>query len=114
MTRTLTLYQGADMDPSWDYSDWVEWPDCDFGIRCYNGEAAQSEFRLRDVRGETGNFANLPGDLTYRGISAHNVMPGMANAMSPNTRKGTAASQRMVLIMRARFSARCFGVGGGR
>ena len=74
MTRTLILYQGADMSPSWDYSDWVEWPDCKFGIRAYNGEASQGQLRIRDVLGETGNSINLPGGLTYRGISAHNVM----------------------------------------
>jgi hypothetical protein len=74
VTRVLTLYQGADMDPEWDYSDWVEWPDCDFATRCYNGEATQGILRIRDLFGETGNFANLPVGLTYRGISAHNVM----------------------------------------
>lgn len=74
MTRVLTLYQGADLDPDWDYSDWVEWPDCEFGTRCNNGESTQGELRVRDVLGETGNDGSLPGGLTYRGISAHNVM----------------------------------------
>lgn len=74
MTRTLKLYQGADMDPEWDYSDWVEWGDCEFGTRAHNGEATQGQLRIRDERGETGNELNLPGGLTYRGMSAHNVM----------------------------------------
>src|SRR5687768_6071161 len=74
MTRTLTLYQGADMDPSWDYSDWVEWPDCLFGSRAYDGEAMQGDLRVRDVLGETGSNTDLPGGLTYRGISARNIM----------------------------------------
>lgn len=80
MTRVLTLYQGADMDPSWDYSDWVEWPDCDFSARAFDGQATQSEIRIRDVRGEAGDAADLPGGLTARGISAHNIFTLTENA----------------------------------
>ena len=74
MGRTLTLYQGADMSPDWDYSDWADWPSGEFRIRAMNGEGAQSQIMLRDERGESGSPADLPGALTFHSVAAHSTV----------------------------------------
>ena len=66
---------GGDVDADWaDYSD-IQRPEfLETAHRAHRGEASQSRIIFDDDHGEVGNSGDLPGGLTYKQMSAHNVV----------------------------------------
>lgn len=72
-TRSAILYQGEDMSPALDYTDFVIWEESEFGTRAWRGEGSESTIVIRDPLGEQGSGQDLPSGLTAKSLASKNL-----------------------------------------